>query len=56
MTIKEEIFDEISFQIFDQIEELNTSLRELNDGDLVECRSALIDRTNIIMQLLEEIS
>ena len=28
MTIKEEIFD--------QIEELNTSLRELNDFDLVE--------------------
>ena len=47
MTIKDEIFD--------QIEELNTSLRELNDGDLVECRSALIDRTNIIMQLLEDI-
>ena len=47
MTIKDEIFD--------QIEELNTSLRELNDGDLVICRSALIDRTNIIMQLLEDI-
>ena len=30
MTIKEEIFD--------QIEELNTSLRELNDFDLVDCR------------------
>ena len=29
MTIKEEIFD--------QIEELNTSLRELNDFDLVDC-------------------
>ena len=46
----------IQAEIFDQIEELNTSLRELNDGDLVECRSALIDRTNIIMQLLEELS
>ena len=46
----------IKDEIFDQIEELNTSLRELNDGDLVDCRSALIDRTNIIMQLLEELS
>ena len=46
----------IKDEIFDQIEELNTRLRELNDGDLVECRSALIDRTNIIMQLLEELS
>ena len=46
----------IQEEIFDQIEELNSSLRELNDFDLVECRSALIDRTNIIMQLLEELS
>ena len=47
MTIKEEIFD--------QIEELNTSLRELNDFDLVDCRQALIDRTNRIMSALDEI-
>ena len=48
MTIKEEIFD--------QIEELNTSLRELNDFDLVDCRQALIDRTNLLMGLLEELT
>ncbi|AGH07696.1 hypothetical protein CYVG_00253 [Cyanophage S-SSM6a] len=48
MTVKEEIFD--------QIEELNTSLRELNDFDLVDCRQALIDRTNILMGLLEELA
>ena len=48
MTIKEEIFD--------QIEELNTSLRELNDFDLVDCRQALIDRTNLVMGLLEELT
>ena len=48
MTIKEEIFD--------QIEELNTSLRVLNDFDLVDCRQALIDRTNLVMGLLEELT
>ena len=47
MTIQEEIFD--------QIEELNTSLRELTDFELVDCRQALIDRTNIVMGLLEEL-
>ena len=35
MTIKEEIFD--------QIEELNCSLRELTDCELVDCRQALIN-------------
>ena len=43
MTIKEEIFD--------QIEELNCSLRELTDYELVDCRQALINRTNILMGL-----
>ena len=36
-------------------EELNTSLRELNDSDLLSCRQALIDRTNRIMEALNEI-
>ena len=36
-------------------EELNTSLRELSDADLVDCRQALIDRTNRIMEALNEI-
>ena len=47
MTIKEEIFD--------QIEELNCSLRELTDYELVDCRQALINRTNILMGLMEEL-
>ena len=46
MTIHEELFD--------QVEELNTSLRELTDYELVDCREALINRTNILMGLLEE--
>ena len=42
-------------EIFDEIEELNCSLRELTDYELVDCRQALINRTNIIMGLLEEL-
>ena len=45
----------IKDEIFDQVEELNTSLRELNDYDLVDCRQALIDRTNIVIGLLDEL-
>ena len=48
----EKVFDEI----FDQTEELNTSLRELNDWELINCRQALINRTKIIMGLLDEIA
>ena len=40
---------------WNEAEELNTSLRELNDGDLVDCRDALLKRTVIIMNALEEI-
>ena len=40
---------------WNEAEELNTSLRELNDGDLVDCRAALIDRTEKIMNALNEI-
>ena len=40
---------------WNEAEELNTSLRELNDGDLVDCRAALIDRTEKIMNTLNEI-
>ena len=42
-------------EAWNETEELNTSLRELNDSDLVDCRQALIDRTNRIMQALNEI-
>ena len=37
---------------WNQAEELNTSLRELNDQDLIDCRQSLIDRTKEIMDLL----
>ena len=40
---------------WNEAEELNTSLRELSDADLVDCRAALIDRTNRIMNTLNEI-
>ena len=40
---------------WNEAEELNTSLRELSDADLVDCREDLIDRTNIIMNTLNEI-
>ena len=40
---------------WNEAEELNTSLRELSDADLVDCRQALIDRTNRIMEALNEI-
>ena len=45
----------IADELFDQVEELNTSLRELTDYELVDCRQALIDRTNILMGLLDEL-
>ena len=40
---------------WNEAEELNTSLRELSDADLVDCREALIDRTNRIMNTINEI-
>lgn len=40
-------------EAWDQAEELNTSLRELTDEELVYCRQALIGRTNKIMNLLK---
>ena len=39
---------------WNEAEELTTSLRELNDLDLLDCRQALIDRTTIIMEALCE--
>ena len=46
----------IAWEIFDEIEELNTSLRELTDFELADCRQSLIQRTNIFMSLLDELS
>ena len=40
---------------WNEAEELNTSLRELSDAELVDCREALIDRTKRIMDTLNEI-
>ena len=42
-------------EAWNQAEELKTSLRELSDADLVDCRQTLIDRTNRIMEALNEI-
>ena len=42
-------------EAWNEAEELNTSLRELSDADLVDCRQDLIDRTNRIMEALNEI-
>ena len=41
-------------EAWDEAEELNCSLRELNDDELIDCRQALLDRTKKIMSLLEE--
>jgi len=41
-------------EAWNEAEELNTSLRELNDSDLVDCKQSLIDRTNRIMEALDE--
>ena len=46
---------DIKEEIFDEIEELNCSLRELTDYELVDCRQALINRTNILLGLMEEL-
>jgi len=43
------------FELFDEIEELNTSLRELSDDDLIVCRNALIDRTKRSLNLIDEL-
>ena len=40
---------------YNEIEELKTSLKELNDTDLLNSRQALIDRTNRVMEALNEI-
>ena len=42
-------------EAWNEAEDLNTSLRELNDYDLVDCRQDLINRTNRIMETLNEI-
>ena len=43
-------------ELFDEIEELNTSLRELSDDDLIDCKNALINRTNRALNLIDELN
>ena len=40
---------------YNEIEALKTSLKELSDADLLNSRQALIDRTNRVMEALNEI-
>ena len=40
---------------YNEIEALKTSLKELSDADLLNSRQALIDRTNRVMEALDEI-
>ena len=40
---------------YNEIEKLKTSLKELSDADLLNSRQALIDRTNRVMEALNEI-
>ncbi len=41
-------------EAWNEAEELNCSLKELNDKDLIDCREALINRSQIIMNLLDQ--
>ena len=40
---------------FNEVEKLNTSLKNLSDADLLNCRQKLINQTNKIMEALNEI-
>ena len=40
---------------YNEVEELKTSLKELSDADLLNCRQKLINQTNKIMEALNEI-
>ena len=42
-------------EAWNEAEELKTSLKELSDEDLLNSRQALIDRTNRVMEALNEI-
>ena len=53
--IMEDFKNPILSELFDEIEELNTSLRELSNDDLIECKTALINRTNRAINLINEL-
>jgi hypothetical protein len=47
-----EVKKDLAF-IWNEAEELSCSLRELTDDELIDCRSALLDRVKAIMMLTE---
>ncbi len=52
----EDFKNPILSELFDEIEELNTSLRELSNDDLIDCKTALINRTNRAINLINELN
>ena len=54
--IMEDFKNPILSELFDEIEELNTSLRELSNDDLINCKTALINRTNTAINLINELN
>ena len=54
--IMEDFKNPILSELFDEIEELNTSLRELSNDDLIDCKTALINRTNRAINLINELN
>ena len=52
----EQFKNPILSELFDEVEELNTSLRELSNDDLIECKIALINRTNRAINLINELN
>ena len=52
----EDFKNPILSELFNEIEELNTSLRELSNDDLIECKNALINRTNTAINLINELN
>ena len=40
------------YELLDELEELNTSLRELSDDDLIICKDSLIIKTNRALNLI----
>ena len=49
----EDFKNPILSELFDEIEELNTSLRELSNDDLISCKNALINRVHTRQKLIQ---
>mgnify|MGYP003136174416 CR=1 FL=1 len=52
----EDFKNPILSELFDEIEELNTSLRELSNNDLIDCKNSLINRTVRALTLIDELN